>query len=455
MRNVSMSLLQRVFFMNMMLAPTVSATFPSLTILNKLILNDEAVYNFPLLASVTESISSRKLLQNFPALVSIGASSITFTLNGLISSSIGLPVLKTIQSPLIDITTITVFSAPLLESAYSMTFTSSVNNILVPMLQNVTGALTILSLGNPFIGDFSSLQRVTVLFFSGSAGSYIMSTPSLVEILDSVQVNSEWQAPLLLRIGGAASISPSLVAPLLTTIGGILTFSTPSALNLPSLVSVYQTDLQLIPIINLPALTTVTNNLKLGGNTPNTTLPELTSVGGVLTIQVTTNPGTVVLPKLSRVFSIALTISAPNGTVLIPLLQDAGVVSITVDHGTFPNIALKNVQQLTITCPVCSSMPLGQLSVVTNSISITGLSTLTEGITINSLTYVGGDVTISACSGTSIATTMLEALVAIPDYGQYRTVSITCTSQTCDSTVSSCLAAKNTLIARGATVNVP
>lgn len=451
-----MPLLQRVFFMSILLAPTVSATFPSLTTINNLILNDEAVYNFPLLTSVTEQINSRKLLQNFPALVSIGASLITFTLNGLVNGTIGLPVLKTIQSPLIDINTITVFSAPLLESAYSMTFASSVNNILVPMLQNVTGALTISSTGVSFVeGNFSSLQRVTVLFFSGSAGSYNMFTPSLVEILDSVTVDREWQAPLLLRIGGSARLRPSLVAPLLTTIGGIITFASTGALNLPSLVSVYQTDLQNIPSINLPALTTVTNNLILGGSTLNTTLPELTSVGGLLTIQVNANSGIVVLPKLSRVFSIALTISALSGNVLIPLLQDAGVVSITVNQGTFPSIALKNVQQLTISCQVCFLMPLGQLSVVINSISITGVSLLITGITINALTYVGGDVTISGCTGTAVATSMLQALAAIPDYGQYRTVSITCASQDCTITNPSCLAAKNTLIARGATVNVP
>jgi hypothetical protein len=407
------------------------------------------------LANITEQINSGKSLQNFPALVSIGLSSITFTINGLVNSTIGLPVLKTIQSPLINIETITVFSAPLLESAYSMTFASSVNNILVPMLQNVTGALRILSTGASFVEtNFSSLQRVTSLTFGGSLGSYIMSTPSLVEILDSVSVNREWQAPLLLRIGGAASVRLLFVAPLLTTVGGIITFVTTSALNLPSLVSMYETNIQNIPSINLPALTTVTNNLFLGGSTLNTILPELTSVGGVLDIQVTANSGTVVLPKLSRVFSLVLTNSAPNGDVLIPLLQDAGVVSITVNQGTFPNIALKNVQQLTISCQVCFLMTLGQLSVVINSISITGGVQLINGITINSLTYVGGDVTIAGCTGTAVATSMLQALAAIPDYGQYRTVSISCSPQDCDGD-GACLAAKNTLIARGATVNVP
>lgn len=455
MRNIYMPLLQMVASISIAIGNTANATFPSLQLVtNTLTINSGNVYDFPVLSNIRGGISCSKLVQNFPALVNIGTDTPIFSLTGTSSSIIGFPVLRTIQSALITIQSINIFSAPALESAYGMTFESLVSTVSVPMLQNVTGALTISYVGTTFVGNFLSLQRVISLIFASQPVAYTMLTPSLIEILDSVNLPRAWQAPLLLRIGGSATVSSSLDAPLLATVGGVLSFSTSIALNLPSLVRVYQTNLQNMQSINLPSLTTVTNTLILGANTLNTTLPELTSVGGAFTATVTSPFGIVDLPKLTRVFSLSLTINISPGNILVPLLQDAGVVSITITGGTFPTLGLKNVQRLTIACSICTGIPLPQLAVVVNFISITGSLSLVT-IVLGSLTSVGGDVTISACSGTSIATTMLEALVAIPDYGQHRTVSITCTSQTCDGTVPSCLAAKNTLIARGAIVIAP
>jgi hypothetical protein len=457
MRNISVPLLQSVSILVLDLDASVNASFPSLILVRtQLELVGANSYDLPVLSNILGTMSIEKTYQNFPALVNIGKVSLSSEISGLGNSFIDLPILKTIQASTITIRSISVFSAPLLESTYGMTFASSVNNISVPMLRNVTGTLSISSTGVSFSGDFLSLQRVTGLSVEISDVTYVMSTPSLVDVLGSVNIDRDWQAPMLLRIGGGATVPTSLVAPLLTTIGGSLTFTAAGAINLPSLQSVHNVALAGQTSINLPSLITVMT-LTIGGPTSNTTLPKLTSVGENLNIEALSMGQLVDLPKLSRVFSLVLQSAPPSSNVSMPMLKDASTVTIGSSTSALPIIVLENVQQITITCIACTTITLAQLSVVTDSISINVGLVGSSFVTLNlgSLTYVGGDVTISGCTGTAVATSMLQALAAIPDYGQYRTVSITCLLQNCDADILFCLPAKNTLIARGATVNVP